>query len=381
MASDTDTPDTQSAATHGRHTTADASIIILAMIAAAVVLSLGQTIFAPLALAIVLACALYPPMRRLERRGVPTAASATIVVLASLAVLLLVGMLLERPLRDMATDVPQSIAKARTKIDALTARLRGMPAAPGQPGATARPDSVGGGKKSASAAQAPASATAASASPGGNQPTGVLGRVFGMTTSLIAATVEVILLVLFMLAAGRNWMAKLAHMARTPRQKRLWPEIAGEMHDVVSRYLFVTMLINLGQGFVIGLATWAVGLPAPLLWAALTFVAEWVPYLGGLTMVVLLLAVGLASSQSFVHALIAPIIYLTVTTLQNNLVSPVAYGKGLRLNPTAILFAVMLWYLLWGTLGAFLAVPILASLRVLGTRVKSLEPLAILLED
>jgi predicted PurR-regulated permease PerM len=209
----------------------------------------------------------------------------------------------------------------------------------------------------------------------------VVGRVFGLTTSFITASVEVILLVLFMLAAGRNWMAKLSHMARTPRQKRVWPEIAGEMHDVVSRYLFVTMLINLGQGFAIALATWAVGLPAPLLWGVLTFVAEWVPYLGGLTMVVLLLIVGLASSQGFVHALLAPTIYLAVTTLQNNLVSPLAYGKGLRLNPTVILFAVMFWYLLWGTLGAFLAVPILASLRVLGTRVKPLEPLAILLED
>ncbi|HEY2066968.1 MAG TPA: AI-2E family transporter, partial [Gemmatimonadaceae bacterium] len=274
------------------------------------------------------------------------------------------------------TDAPQSIQKARTKIDAVTAKLRGLSGAPSQPPATARPDSTGAGKKSASPSSSPTPASSA-----GTPPPAVVGRVFGLTTSFITASVEVILLVLFMLAAGRNWMAKLSHMARTPRQKRVWPEIAGEMHDVVSRYLFVTMLINLGQGFAIALATWAVGLPAPLLWGVLTFVAEWVPYLGGLTMVVLLLIVGLASSQSFVHALLAPTIYLAVTTLQNNLVSPLAYGKGLRLNPTVILFAVMFWYLLWGTLGAFLAVPILASLRVLGTRVKPLEPLAILLED
>jgi predicted PurR-regulated permease PerM len=251
----------------------------------------------------------------------------------------------------------------------------------GSPGAAPpRPDSTTTtGKKPApqsASPNAPAPPSTALASS-----TGLLGRVFGVTTSFLAATVEVVLLVLFMLAAGRNWMAKLSHMAPTPRQKRLWPEIAGEMHHVVSRYLFVTLLINLGQAVVIALAAWAVGLPAPLLWGMLTFVAEWVPYLGGLTMIGLLLIVGLASSQSFLHALLAPIIYLAVTTLQNNLVSPVAYGKGLRLNPTAILFAVMLWYLLWGTLGAFLAVPILASLRVLGSRVKSLEPLAILLED
>jgi predicted PurR-regulated permease PerM len=95
---------------------------------------------------------------------------------------------------------------------------------------------------------------------------------------------------------------------------------------------------------------------------------------------VLLVIAGLAANQSFAHALWAPLIYLIVTTLQNNLVSPVAYGRGLRLNPTVILFAVMFWFMLWGVAGAFLAVPIIASLRVLARRLPALEPVGILLE-
>jgi predicted PurR-regulated permease PerM len=205
--------------------------------------------------------------------------------------------------------------------------------------------------------------------------------VFGVTSSLLTELVEETLLVFFLLAAGDRWMTKLRRMARTPHQARLWPEIAEEMHAVVSRYLFVTLLINVGQAVVIGLAVWAIGISNPILWGCLTFVAEWVPYLGGLVMVVLLLLAGLAGGNGFAHALIAPLVYLGVTTLQNNLVSPLAYGRGLRLNPTAILLAVMLWGFLWGIAGAFLAVPIMASLRVLGSRVPSLEPLAIALEE
>jgi predicted PurR-regulated permease PerM len=175
-------------------------------------------------------------------------------------------------------------------------------------------------------------------------------------------------------------MDKLARMARSPADARRWPDIAGEMRDVVARYLFVTLLINVGQATVIGLAVWALGMPTPLLWAVLTFVAEWVPYLGGLTMIALLLVAGLAGSQSLGHALLAPGIYLVVTTLQNNLVSPLAYGRGLRLNPTVILASVMLFYLLWGVAGAFLAVPIVAAIHVLASRVPALEPLSIALE-
>jgi predicted PurR-regulated permease PerM len=176
-------------------------------------------------------------------------------------------------------------------------------------------------------------------------------------------------------------MEKLVRMAHSSAERRRWPDVAGEMRDVVARYLLVTLLINVGQAVVIGLAAWAVGMPTPALWAALTFVAEWVPYLGGLTVIALLLVAQLATSQSLVHALLMPGIYLVVTTLQNNLVSPIAYGRGLRLNPTAILVAVMLFYFMWGVAGAFLAVPIVAALRVLASRVPPLEPLSIALEE
>jgi predicted PurR-regulated permease PerM len=37
--------------------------------------------------------------------------------------------------------------------------------------------------------------------------------------------------------------------------------------------------------------------------------------------------------------------------------------------------------MIWGVAGAFLAVPILASLRVIAARLPALEPLAIMLEE
>jgi predicted PurR-regulated permease PerM len=82
-----------------------------------------------------------------------------------------------------------------------------------------------------------------------------------------------------------------------------------------------------------------------------------------------------------VHAAIAPAAYLVITTLQNNLISPAAYGRGLRLNPAAILIAVMFWGLLWGVAGVFLAVPLLAAMRVAAEHTAGLEPLAIFLGD
>ena len=93
-------------------------------------------------------------------------------------------------------------------------------------------------------------------------------------------------------------------------------------------------------------------------------------------MVILLTLAGLATFDYIGQALLPPAVYLTITTLQNNLVSPMAYGRRLRLNPVAVFVGVLFWYALWGVPGAFLAVPILATLKIVGGPVDSLSPLA-----
>jgi predicted PurR-regulated permease PerM len=60
-------------------------------------------------------------------------------------------------------------------------------------------------------------------------------------------------------------------------------------------------------------------------------------------------------------------------------VSPIAYAWGLRLNPAAILLAVMVFWFLWDAAGAFLAIPIASALKVLTDRTVRIAPLGRLL--
>jgi predicted PurR-regulated permease PerM len=357
---------------------AEASVIIIAVVLVVGALSLGRAVFVPVTLAVVMATVLRPAVQLLQRLRVPSPAAATIVVVATLALLFGVGAALEDPVSSLATDLPTSIATARARFGDLTSKFRSITGSSAGPAARSG-SGAGTARRSASAVKG-ADSTRSDGVPS-IEPAGAIRSAFGVTTSLLVEIVEEVLLVLFLLAAGSDWMNKLANIARSPERAAHWTSIAGEMHGVVSRYLLVTLLINVGQAILIGLAVWAIGLPSPAVWGALTFVAEFIPYLGGLTMVALLLLAGLTGGEGLAHALLAPATYLLVTTLQNNLVSPVAYGRGLRLNPTMILIAVMFWWMIWGVAGAFVAVPILASLRVLGSRVPALTPLSVLLQE
>jgi predicted PurR-regulated permease PerM len=356
---------------------AETSIIVIATLGALGALWLGRDVFVPVSLSVIVATVLQPAVQALQRLRLPAPVAATIVVVATLALVVGVGAALQQPVRGMAEDLPKSLTAAREKFDELASWVRHVT---GEARTSSRRAATAGGARRETSAPPGADSTPRQSTPP-VPPETTIRTAFGVTTALAAEIVEEVLLVLFLLAAGGAWTAKLARIAGSPERARRWTAIAGDMHDVVARYLLVTLFINLGQAILIGLAVWAIGLPSPLLWAALTFIAEFIPYLGGLTMVVLLLLAGLAANLGFAHALLAPAAYLLVTTLQNNLVSPVAYGRGLRLNPTAILISVMFWWMIWGVAGAFVAVPILASLRVLGSHVPALTPLCVLLEE
>ena len=79
-----------------------------------------------------------------------------------------------------------------------------------------------------------------------------------------------------------------------------------------------------------------------------TVVLEFVPYLGAVLMMAALTITSIAAFDSVGRILAPPAAYLIVTTIQNNVVSPLAYGNGLKLNPVAVLLGVILWWFLWG---------------------------------
>jgi predicted PurR-regulated permease PerM len=73
---------------------------------------------------------------------------------------------------------------------------------------------------------------------------------------------------------------------------------------------------------------------------------------------------GFATFDEIGQILLPSLVYIAISTIQNNVVSPFAYGTGLRLNPLAVLVIVIVGWFLWGVAGAFVAVPLLAAVKI-----------------
>jgi predicted PurR-regulated permease PerM len=337
------------------------ALVLLALAAVTAGLYYGRDVFIPISLAAVFTALLRPPVRWLERVKLPTALAATLVVLASLAVLAGAVLAFTAPMQTFVKDAPRTIASARAKLGSIAGKNGPLASvlSPAPRDSAGAGGAQGGGEKKQEGGEGP----------------GVAGKVFGAASGVVSTFVEVLLLVWFLLASGTMFQRKLLKVLPLPWEKRAALDVLDQTESVVSGYLLITLLINLGQGAAVGLAMWLLGMPTPLLWGMMTVIAEFVPFLGGAFMVLVLAAMGLATMDSVGEALLAPGAYLLITTLQNNFVSPIAYGRRLRLNPVAVLIGVMIFWTLWGVPGAFLAVPIVATAKVLGDRLDGLSAL------
>jgi predicted PurR-regulated permease PerM len=182
------------------------------------------------------------------------------------------------------------------------------------------------------------------------------------------------------LATGDLLTRKLAVLM--PRTETGSPEeTVEEAQAVIRRYLLVTVLLAAGQGVIIALIFMVLGMPSPVLWGVLTMVLECIPYLGALFMVAATTVTAFATFEGLGQILLAPLAYITVSTIQNNLVSPFAYGGGLRLNAFAILIIVIIGWFMWGVAGAFVAVPLLAAVKIFAERINRDSRVAAILSD
>jgi predicted PurR-regulated permease PerM len=345
-----------------------AALVVLATIAVAAALYVAQEVFIPLAVGLLLTALFRPVTKGLARVGVGAPISATLIVLVGIGLIGAGGYFAAGPVRQWVNDAPKTLAAARSKIDKLRRHIKQV----SQAVQKAQQEVTGEGR-------GPQQGAAPAASPSPVIPP-FLGRIFATTAGLLGTLLQVIVIVFLVLATGDLFTRKLAIVM--PRPVRGTSEQTIEAAEaVVRRYLVVTALINLGQGIIVALAMWLIGIPNPPLWGLLTFVFEFLPYIGALFMVASLTVTAFATFDSLGHIILAPLAYILISTIQNNAVSPFAYGSGLRLNPLAVLLGVLIGWFLWGVAGAFIAVPLLAAVRILAERTHPHSRLAAVLGE
>lgn len=150
-----------------------------------------------------------------------------------------------------------------------------------------------------------------------------------------------------------------------------WKEEMAFVIGEVNRYLIVffrgQVLVAIILGVLTSIGLMIVGIPYALILGMMTGILSIVPYLGivlGLTASALIAFVQAGGGWGLVMGV--GIVFSVVQFLEGFFISPRIMGERTGLHPLTVILAILVWsHLLGGIVGAVLAIPLTATLRVL----------------
>ena len=313
-------------------------LLICAAAAAVVVFALTRVGFAiiPVIIALLLATLFVPPARWLERKGVPDALATSIVFLGGLLTIVGVVALLAAP---VASEFDALGDQVRGGADEVGTYLADLPLGLDEREIQKQIDTLDDRIRE-------------------NQTSVQSGVLAGAQAAgqFLAGLAICLIVLFFFVKDGRGmwrWLVGLFPDTRKPAidelGERSWHVLTAYVRGVV----FVAAVDAVG----IGIALWLIGVPLVLPLAVITFVLAFVPLIGAVVAgaaaaLVALVAVGPVAALLVIGDV------LLVQQLEGNVLYPVIVGKTVDLHPVAILLAVTVGGLLFGIVGAALAVPI-----------------------
>lgn len=347
-------------------------------------LYLGREVLVPITVAVLLSFILTPLVSLLRRTRIGRIPSVIVAALLALGVVLVIGGVIGTQLADLATRLPDYVGIVQGKVEAVRAygveHLSGIAQRLGLGGGAPQAEAPGAPGEAAPGAPAPGEAASSGAAPDTLSPLVLVTNYLSPILSPFATAGIVFVVAVFILLQKqdlRDRMIRLFGSSDLHRTTVAMDDAAKRL----SRYFLTLLAINLGFGVVIGSGLFFIGVPNPVLWVILSSVLRFVPYIGPFIAASLPIALAAAVDPGWSMVLWTVALFIAVELVFNQVVEPLAYGKGTGLSPFAVIVAAIFWGWLWGPVGLILSMPLTLCLVVLGRHVERLEFFDVLLGD
>jgi predicted PurR-regulated permease PerM len=353
------------------------ALTIIAVLAMVLVLQYAQAMIIPIVLGVLISHALEPLVTWFERRHIPRALSAAVVLVTLVAS----GGWLLYGLRSQASAIIEQMPTAARRLRQTLERDR--------PTAATAIEQV---QKAASEIERATSAAAPPPPPSGVQrvqvesaPINISDYVMWGSLGIVAALGQLVLilfLVYFLLVSGDQYRRKLVKIIGTTlSEKKVTVQILQEIDRQISMFLLVQVFTST----LVGVATWlaftALGVQQAAVWGLLAGIFNSIPYFGPV------LVTGGTSAVAFLQfgelrmAAIVGGVALLITSLEGFLLTPWLTSRAARMNAVAIFVGLLFWGWVWNVWGMLLAVPLLMVMKAVCDHVEDFKGVGELLGD
>lgn len=192
---------------------------------------------------------------------------------------------------------------------------------------------------------------------------GFLG-VFGFLLSLILVPIFLFFFLRDSPAIAENWSRYLPLRASPLKSEIV--SLVGEINSYLISFFRGQLLVSMIDGVMIAVALLFLGLDFAILIGIMVGILGLIPYLGMMICYIPAVIIAAAQFGDWFHPLLVTLIFLLANNIDGIFIAPKIVGESVGLHPLTVIISVLAWSLiLGGLLGAILAVPLTATIKVL----------------
>ena len=209
----------------------------------------------------------------------------------------------------------------------------------------------------------------------------ILKHIFQALTDLLSNAFIILIYALFIFLEETYFSKKLKAALNQKKQYDQFSSILEQIEQSITNYIGLKTLVSFITGFASYIALLIIGIDAPLFWAFLIFLLNYIPTIGSLIGTLFPALFCLLQFGEFTPCLIVLGIVGTIQILVGNLLEPKLMGNSLNISSFIAIFALSFWGAIWGVTGMILSIPITVILVIIFSHFDNTKPIAIMLSE
>lgn len=158
-------------------------------------------------------------------------------------------------------------------------------------------------------------------------------------------------------------------------------EIVTQIKTVIQRYLVGLVIEAAIMAALNTIALLILGIEYAFILGILAALLNVIPYIGGIIAVAMPMMVALVTKSTPLYAIYVLIAYSIIQLIDNHYIGPYIVASKVKINALFSVIVVLIGNALWGVPGMFLAMPLLAIVKLICDHIEPLKPFGFLLGD
>jgi predicted PurR-regulated permease PerM len=191
-----------------------------------------------------------------------------------------------------------------------------------------------------------------------------------------ASNVVVVLVYLVFLLVEQASFVRRIETAFGPANARRILTVVSRINASITQYLAVMTSLSFLTGLLTTVVLLLFGVDYAILWGIVTYLANYIPYLGSMVAVALPVLLCLVQFGSLWPAVGLLVVLVLINNVIGFVLQPLIAGRRLDLSPLMILVSLAFWGAIWGVVGMILAVPLVVVLKTVLENIDETRPIA-----